>query len=514
MTEMITAEEIFSLYERCYQNALIDNLFTDTQKNRDFYIGKQWRGLSGGEELPVLNFIKPTGKYKISLIAQNLMSIVYGSFSGDSKSQNIAKYLSRAAAAEWENSKLDSLSWQIIKNAFITGEGYLFCYRDESESSGGEMPRLAHDIISNTNIFFENETVADLQRQKYILIAERLPVSLVREMAQRNGIPEDDVERIVSDNDLLKDSLLGKAAYLNAEEFCTSVMYMEKTAEGILFAKAVSGILYKQPTLIKGLYSYPVASLKWECDNERARGISGVQYMIPNQIEVNKTAARRAVAVKRFAFPTLVYDGSRIENIDKIGEVGANIKVNGLMGNPINTIIGYLNPSSTSADASRLQSELLEITRALEGASDTATGAIDPTKASGEAIKAARDQAAIPLNEQVAAFRQFVEDLAKIWLFMWFAYCEDRLLIDGVDVTRQELLKTAFSTKIDVSPTDPFSKASSEIALERLFSKGDITFDEYVSMLDDSSTVPKNKLLQILSARESGSLESGGGDEM
>ncbi len=510
----ITADEIFSLYDNCYQNALIDNLFTSAQKNKDFYVGNQWRGLSGGEDLPVLNFIKPTGRYKISLIAQNLMSIVYRSLKGDSKSEGIANYLSRAAAAQWEHSRLDSLSWQIIKNAFITGDGYLFCYRDEMDAGSSEMPRLSHDIISNTNIFFENETVSDLQRQKYILIAERLPIDYVKESAKRDGISDEDINRIVSDNDLLKDSLQKKAVYLNAMEFCTSITYMEKTEKGIMFAKAVSGVLYKRPSIIKGLFHYPLISLKWESDNECARGISGVQFMIPNQIEVNKTAARRAVAVKRFAFPTLVYDGSRIENVEKLGEVGANIKVNGLMGNPINTIIGYLNPASTSTDASRLQSELLELTRSLEGASETAIGAIDPTKASGEAIKAARDQSAIPLNEQIASYRQFVEDLAKVWLHMWFAYCENKMNCDGVEVTRDELTKMIFSTKIDVSPTDPFSKASSEIALERLFSKGDITFSEYVSMLDDSSTVPKNKLLQILKIRESATVGVEGNDEV
>ena len=40
-------------------------------------------------------------------------------------------------------------------------------------------------------------------------------------------------------------------------------------------------------------------------------------------------------------------------------------------------------------------------------------GQIDPTQASGTAIIATRDQAALPLNEQVARYRQFVEDVGS-----------------------------------------------------------------------------------------------------
>ena len=54
-------------------------------------------------------------------------------------------------------------------------------------------------------------------------------------------------------------------------------------------------------------------------------------------------------------------------------------------------------------DAAALQGELVVMSRELEGASDAATGQVDPTRASGEAIKAARDQSAMNLNEQTAA---------------------------------------------------------------------------------------------------------------
>ena len=77
--------------------------------------------------------------------------------------------------------------------------------------------------------------------------------------------------------------------------------------------------------------------------------------------------------------------------------------------------------------------------RELEGASESATGQVDPTKTSGEAIKAARDQSAMNLNEQSAAYKQFVEDLAMIWYKLWVAYSVQGLKLDnGVDVYKRQ----------------------------------------------------------------------------
>ena len=136
--------------------------------------------------------------------------------------------------------------------------------------------------------------------------------------------------------------------------------------------------------------------------------------MIPNQIEVNRTAARRAIAVKRFAFPTLVYDEQKISNPDSLDTAGAKIALS-QNAQSIDTVIKYLNPANISSDAEKLQAELINLSRELEGAGDAATGQVDPTKASGESIKAARDAAAVPLNEQIASYKQFVEDIALLW---------------------------------------------------------------------------------------------------
>ncbi|MES1922583.1 hypothetical protein MHBO_004097 [Bonamia ostreae] len=59
-----------------------------------------------------------------------------------------------------------------------------------------------------------------------------------------------------------------------------------------------------------------------------------------------------------------------------------------------------------------------------------------------------------------------------------------------------------FDIRIDVSPVDPYSKVSQEISLDRLLERQLITFEEYVDALDDTSSVPKAKLEEILARRE------------
>lgn len=114
-----------------------------------------------------------------------------------------------------------------------------------------------------------------------------------------------------------------------------------------------------------------------------------MERLIPNQIEVNRTLARRAICVKRYSFPTVVYDQDKLLAPEKLGVVGQSIGVKNLNANPVGSFVQYLSPAPISGDAANLQAELVGTSRELEGAGEAATGQVDPTKASGEAIKAA-----------------------------------------------------------------------------------------------------------------------------
>ena len=138
-----------------------------------------------------------------------------------------------------------------------------------------------------------------------------------------------------------------------------------------------------------------------------------------------------------------------------------------------------------------LSDELVTMTKDLAGAGDSATGSIDPTKASGTAIIAVRDQLALPLNEQIATYKQFVEDLAKLWYDIWVTYNPNGLTVEmeeeeggtSLTIPAETLESLKVNVRIDVSQNNPYSKFAQEQSLESLFSMQAITFDEYMCVL-------------------------------
>ncbi len=515
MREETNCTEIWRKYEAGREHHRLQNLYRETERCHRFYEGDQWHGCkSGGEELPMLNFIRPICKYKIATVAMNDTAIIYTAIDGDPQAAQLCRQLTEYAAGQWEQGKMDSRKWEIIKNACISGDHYLYCFdeRQPSEAVVVDMePRLKMRLVGRTAIYFADEQNPEINDQEWIIIAERRPVEQVRREAKKNGIDEVELARIVSDE--VDDTQIG---YSDADEVdtdlgkCTSLLYMRLTEEGVAFARSTQAVIYQPEQVIRGLDVYPIAGMRWDAKEGSARGIGVVEPLIPNQIEVNRTIARRAICVKRYSFPTAVYDSNAIQNPGDLGKVGASLKVQNLQGRALSSMVQYLTPVSIGGDATLLQNELISMSRELEGASEAATGQVDPTKTSGEAIKAARDQSAMSLNEQTAAYKQLVEDIARIWYKLWVVYSPGGMLIpveqDGVVqdvmIDASMLGDMDVNIKIDISPIDPYSVLSREMALENALAAGHITFEEYVDALDENSGVPKDKFEGILEARK------------
>ena len=454
--------------------------------------------------------------------ATQFTAILFSPMDNDPKKAEICEALTAFAAAQWEKGKLDSKKWAVVKNACITGDHYLYCFdeRTPSESVVTDMtPRLKMRLIDKTALYLADEQEPNLEEQEWIIIAERVPVENVRRQAKDNGLPEAEIRRIVSDEaDETQLGVTGADEVQTDSGKCTSLLFMRKTDGGVAFCRSTQAVVYQPMQTIRGLDVYPVCGMRWEEKMGSARGVGVVERLIPNQIEVNRTLARRAICVKRYSFPTVVYDQDKLLAPEKLGVVGASIGVKNLNANPVGSFVQYLSPAPISGDAANLQAELVGTSRELEGAGEAATGQVDPTKASGEAIKAARDQSAISLNEQSAAYKQFVEDLAMIWYKLWVAYSVRGLrLADGTLLPHAELEALDIDIKIDISPIDPYSVLSRELSLENALAQQHITFEEYVEALDDNSGVPKDKFRAILDRRRGAApeqSESGAGQNI
>lgn len=494
--------EIWKRYERGVDIHNQRSLYTDTEKAYNFFEGRQWEGLqSGGEELPSFNIIQPIVEHKVASVSMNNMEIVYSSLDAgefQKETQEVCAKLNKYAARQWELLKMDDKIWNINKEAAISGDAYLYFY-DEDKCQ----------TISNTNIYFADEQSADIQGQKYIIIEERRFVDDVKKEAKENGISKSMIDLIVGDEDLDHQTNVDDEVKSDTGR-CTSLLMFEKKNGYVVFSRSVRNVVYQPEKTVKMEY-YPIAGLVWSQKKNSSRGCGEVLPIVPNQIEVNKTLARRAMAVKLGAFPRLVYSEGKISNPSNIDKVGLSIAIKDAPATKVTDLINYLTPAQISPDAKNLTDELIQVTKELAGAGDAALGTINPEQASGTAIMAVRDQSLIPLNEQIQKFRQLIEDIARIWYSVWVAYNPQ-----GLEITYEEngeniaeiidpfiLEEMNVHIKVDVSPANPFSKFAKEQAIDNLFGMGAITFEEYVDLLDDTSILPKSKLKEIIEKRQS-----------
>ena len=203
-----------------------------------------------------------------------------------------------------------------------------------------------------------------------------------------------------------------------------------------------------------------------------------------------------------------------ITNPEDGKKVGAMMKMKG-MATRVSEAFAYVAPQTATSEPKELQEEYIIKSKDLANAGDAATGNINPEQASGAAIIAVRDQQAIPSNKPKAYHKQFIEDIAAIWLDTWVAYNPNGMTVeieqdmeDGTkalaeQVIPAEVLQTLKANiRIDVSPTNPYSKFAREQAIENALANGHITFDEYVEALDEDGSAPKGKFEDILEKRK------------
>lgn len=515
----IKQTDIWTLYDACVNYCRQMGVFSDTDLNYRMYNGDQWHGLKvQGIEKIQYNFIKPVVRYKTGMIMANLYVINYSSENFENRAfrknaEKICKLLNKKAARIWEKDYMDIKLRLLVKDAAINDEGVIYVMFDPDT----KLP--VNEILNKNDIFFANENDSDIQSQPYILIKQRKPVSEVQEIAENNGVGAEKRLHIVGDNDNIEEA--GESAKYEKDPMCTLVTKLYKSKGTVHYAQSTRYVEIKKDT-DSGLTYYPVAHILWEEKKGSARGEGEVRQLIPNQLETNKTAMRRALTVKNTAYPQKVVNIEKIANPDALESVGGIIKVQG--GNTVDDVskvFTYVHPAQMSADAEKLLKELIESTRELAGAGEIATGQVNPESASGRAILAVQQASQQPLTEHLTYTKGGVEDLARIWLDMLTVYNDSIQVEDEVidpqtneettvliDIPKASLKALQPVVKVDISPRGAFDKYAQEQSMENLLTAGLFTTQRmpelklYIKTLDDDSVMPKQKLQDMVDAWE------------
>lgn len=513
--EKLEETSIWNLFEKGRNFNRMRNVFSDTDRNYRMYNDNQWHGLKvKGIEPIQLNIIKPIVKYKVGTINSNLYLPIYSADNFDNKEfKEVAiktcELLNKLANKVWEKDNMDYKVRSISKHSAINDECPVYVTYDNETN----MP--VHEILSKNDIYYGNENDSDIQNQPYILIKQRKPVINIIEMAKAEKVSEEKIQYILGDNDTSEEA--GDSSKQEIDDMCTLVTKLYKKDGTVHFSQATRFCDIKEDK-DTGLTLYPVTHMLWEEKEGSARGEGEVRFLIPNQLEINKTIMRRLISAKQTAYPQKIVNIARVSNPGEVDKVGATIRVNGHDIDDVKKAIGMINPAQMSTDVEKVMNELISTTRELAGAGDIATGDINPEAASGKAILAIQQASQMPTTEQTLSLKTTIEDLARIWLDMWKTYATDGLVIDyeetngitgekksnPVKVPYTVLQELQASVKVDVTPKSPFDKFAQELSLENMLKAGYFNsqklseLEVYVDLLDDDSSMPKNKLIEAI----------------
>lgn len=508
--EEIKTTDIWNLYEK--GQSFMSKVYANTDINYRMYNGDQWAGLKiKGVEKIQHNFIKKVVKHKVATITSNLFAVNYSPENIETSefievAQKTCDLLNKKASKVWDTDFMDKKIKKWARQSAINGEAIAYVYYDEEN----DIPK--NEVISKNDIIFGDENEEEIQLQPWIIIRQRKTISELQNIAKKLGVNENDIENIRGDSDL--GSASGESAKNEIEDKCWLLTKLYRENGTIHFSQSTKYCEIKKD-IDTGLTLYQVAHMNWEDVEGSARGIGEVEQLIPNQLETNKTAMRRAITIKNIAYPQRVVNIDAIENTDAINKVGAVVKFKNV-GMKASDIFMTSNAGVVSPDSANFQNELINLSTEINNAGDAVTGNINPESASGRAILAVQNAQNQPLNDQVIALKSFIEDLARIWFDMWRVYARNGLIIedDVVDeingkTTKQQILVQQYilealktSVKVDITPKSAYDKYAQELSLENMFTSGKITFEEYVESLDNDSVMPKNKLEIILKKRK------------
>lgn len=515
----IQETEIWRLFEKGRDYHRRTGIYTDTDRNYRMYNGDQWEGVKLGDVEPIQkNFIRPIVRYKVAVVHANLYGIVYKSTNYESQkfrqvAERVCKMLNRFAANVYEANGLDQKGRRVTKDAAINDEGIFYVDWDVKEKTA------VIEIIKKNDVYYGNENDDDIQRQPYILIRKRLPQSEAIELARSMGMAAEKEEYIVPDNDTSEES--GDAAKEEVDDMVTVVykFYKKKGTVHVAVATRLAEIVADKSM---GVDMYPIAHMVWEEKEGSSRGEGEVRFLTPNQIEVNKILTRRAIVVKRQAYPQTVVDKNKVQNVEAVGRVGAVIETKGSTIDDVRKVIGSIPPAQMSPDVAQLETELVQMSRELAGAGEFATGQAKPSTASGRAVLAIQQASEAPMSEQRESFKALLEDVAKILLAYLIAHSANGIKLEEevknpvtgettvqiVPVPQDVLKRIRATVSIDITPKSAYDKFAQEQTLENYLTAGMFNpqklgeLKAYAKVLDDDAVTPKRKLLEVIEEME------------
>lgn len=492
-------------YEAGAEHLRCIGLYDKVRRNERYYRGDQWHGEYPPELIkPVFNIVRRIADYLICTVASDNVSIRYTDdelpYTESAAERRMlikgTELLTSHAAYRWEHEKLDSTVYRLLLDAFLSGDGVLYCRWDPDIRTGQPFfGDIVTQRIDNTELFVSDASRADIQAQDYIILSGRESVSALRLEAERYGVARSDIKRILPDS--VSRRTEPELSDTDSEK-ATCLIKLYKVNGKVVIEKSTRECVIRR--VETNMRLYPVCYFNWLPTKGCFYGTSPVTEMIPNQRYINRAYAMIMKHMTDTAFSKIIYDKTRIpEWTNEVGEAIAAIG----SGN-ISDAVSVVGVGEMQNGYLQLIENAVSNTKELFGATETALGDKDPTNTS--AILALQEAARIPLMQVRASFIRCIEELAAIWADMILCFYPDNRLLPCKSENKitaeafeySRLHDALINAHVEIGSIDRTTPITTQVILDRLLSEGHILPETYLSLLPSGAVRDRERLIRAV----------------
>lgn len=485
------------------------NYYNMLDENERMVRGDQWRGVkANGLPTPVFNIEKPIKNYQVAAVCSDELSMKFHSEKlnvtkdgWDEDSTKLADILTAYVAKFAEENKLNDKKYQLVDDAFVTGDMAMYVnfnekietgqYRGKDENGDVQvMGDIEIHMVDGCNVILGNYSDPEINangrmKQPYVCLVFRNMTKDVQEEAKANDI--DTWEEIRGDEDY-EYQVGDNSDYTNdapESDKTTVVLRIYREEDGSVWcSKSTKFSPVKKPWKTPRKLC-PVVFSGWERTKNSYHYQSPLNAIHPNQRYINKMFAIVMLIQLLHANPRLVINKAMVTAITN--KIGSIIEVNG----DTSGAAKYLEVAASKSDITAVIEQVISLTREMAGANDVLQGNIDPEQASGRAIVASVKQANVPIILPKQNLKQMWEDLGLVLKDTMEAYYgtrevtvelgEDGIVTEEIDFST--LADHNIKMKIDVGAASVYDDIARQTTLDNALAANHIDFVEWLERL-------------------------------
>ncbi len=407
----------------------------------------------------------------------------------------------------WKRLHQDDLNAQMVDDAATEGTGVLHYYWDTTVRGTGSTPFVGEvrgESIDPLAIVFSDPQCRDIQKQRWILLRQRMPLQEAQAMARAAGVPEEKVKLLRADHEGEPYPMVRESD--RERRVTVLTRYFRRDGE-VWFEKCtrLQHIVPPRPLTPEGsaarMERYPVALLAWKLRKSCVFGIGEAECLLPSQKALNYNMAMMLLSVQQTGWPKLLTRPGALQQpvTNEPGELLVDHWSGGGDG------IKYLQAPTFSSLAVGLSEKVLALSRDINGVGQVTTGDTDRLDLAASAIIALQNQAKTPIREIQRRFLRVVEDVGGIWLDFFRCYCTTPRPVaaegESLPLPRSfvgaDYAGIEYEMLVDVGAASEYSEALSQATLEKLLDKNYITVEQYVELSGPNVVPFRERFLQM-----------------